>query len=82
MTVSLGELNLGVVTGISFTDRKRLEDVNIPAMRGSSSQDLGELATDIELTGVFTGASIVRRFQTASTLQMPRQQLEARLRRD
>ena len=56
MTVTLGDLNLGVVSGLSFSDRKRLEDVDLPAARGSSSQDLGELASIIELSGILRGA--------------------------
>jgi hypothetical protein len=55
MTVSLGELNLGVVNGLSFSDQKRLQDVDLPAARGSSSQDLGELSSIFELTGILQG---------------------------
>jgi len=55
MTVTLGELNLGVVNGLSFSDRKRLEDVDLPNARGSSSQDLGELASSIDLSGILRG---------------------------
>jgi len=55
MTVTLGNLNLGVVSGLSFSDRKRLEDVDLPGARGSSSQDLGELASTLELSGAFVG---------------------------
>jgi len=57
MTVTLGDLNLGVVSGLSFSDQKRLEDVDLPAARGSSSQDLGELASAIELSGILQGSS-------------------------
>jgi hypothetical protein len=57
MTVTLGDLNLGVVNGLSFSDRKRLEDVDLPTARGSSSQDLGELASTIELSGILRGTS-------------------------
>jgi hypothetical protein len=57
VTVTLGDLNLGVVNGLSFSDRKRLADVDLPTARGSSSQDLGELATTIELSGILRGTS-------------------------
>jgi hypothetical protein len=57
MTVTLDSLNLGVVNGLSFSDRKRLEDVDLPTARGSSSQDLGELASTIELSGILRGTS-------------------------
>lgn len=56
MAVTLGELNLGVVNGLSFSDQKRLQDTDLPAARGSSSQDLGELSSTIELTGILQGA--------------------------
>lgn len=57
MAVRLGDLNLGVVAGLSLSDPKRLESIDLPAARGSSSQDLGELAASIELSGVLCGAS-------------------------
>src|SRR3990170_5121254 len=57
MTVTLGNLNLGVVGDLSFSDRKRLEDMDLPSARGSSSQDLGELASTLELSGVFVGTN-------------------------
>jgi hypothetical protein len=57
MAVTLGELNLGVVNGLSFCDQKRLQDADLPAARGSSSQDLGELSSSIELTGILRGPS-------------------------
>jgi hypothetical protein len=57
MTVTLGELNLGVVNGLSFSDPKRLEDIDLPAARGSSSQDLGELSQVIELSGILRGSN-------------------------
>ena len=63
MTVTLGNLNLGVVNGLSSTDRKRLEDVDLPAARGSSSQDLGELASSIELSAVMRGSNRFNDFQ-------------------
>ena len=66
MTVTLGDLNLGVVNGLSFSDRKRLEDVDLPTARGSSSQDLGELASTIELSGILRGPS---RFDDFKQLQ-------------
>ncbi len=56
MTVTLEDLNLGIVNGLSFSDQKRLQDANLPAARGSSSQDLGELSSTIELTGLLQGA--------------------------
>jgi hypothetical protein len=66
MTVSLGNLNLGVVHGFSFSERKRLEDIDLPAARGSSSQDLGELASTIEFSGILRGST---RFDDYSQLQ-------------
>ncbi len=57
MTVTLGDLNLGIVNGLSFSDRKRLEDIDLPTARGSGSQDLGELASTIELSGILRGTS-------------------------
>ena len=57
MTVTLGNLNLGVVNGLSLSERKRLEDIDLPAARGSSSQDLGELASTIEFSGILRGSS-------------------------
>src|SRR3972149_9098052 len=57
MTLTLGNLNLGVVGDLSFADRKRLEDMDLPSARGSSSQDLGELASNLELSGAFVGAN-------------------------
>jgi len=66
MTLTLGNLNLGVVSDLSFSDRKRLEDMDLPSARGSSSQDLGELASNLELSGVFVGAN---RFDDFKQLQ-------------
>jgi hypothetical protein len=66
MTVLLGGLNLGVVNGFSFSDPKRLEDIDLPAARGSSSQDLGEQASTIELTGILREPS---RFDDFKQLQ-------------
>jgi hypothetical protein len=66
MTVTLGDLNLGVVNGLSFSDRKRLEDIDLPTARGSSSQDLGELASSIDLSGILRGSS---RFDDFKQLQ-------------
>ena len=57
MTLTLGNLNLGVVGDLSLADRKRLEDMDLPSARGSSSQDLGELASALELQGAFVGAN-------------------------
>ncbi len=57
MTVTLGNLNLGIVNALSYSDPKRLEDLDLPAARGSSSQDLGELASTIELSGILQGSS-------------------------
>ena len=57
MTVTLGNLNLGVVNGLNLSERKRLEDIDLPAARGSSSQDLGELASTIEFSGILRGPS-------------------------
>jgi hypothetical protein len=57
MAVTLGNLNLGVVNGLSSVDRKRLEDVDLPAARGSSSQDLGELAATMELSAILRGSN-------------------------
>lgn len=45
------------MNGLSFSDRKRLEDVDLPTARGSSSQDLGDLASIIELSGILRGNS-------------------------
>lgn len=66
MTVTLGNLNLGTVTDFNFSNSKRFEDVDLPAARGSSTQDLGEHATIIELSGVLTGPS---RFNDFKQLQ-------------
>jgi len=65
-TVTLGNLNLGVVYDLSFSDQKRLEDIDLPSARGSSSQDLGELASTIQLSGVLAGSS---RFDDLKQLQ-------------
>ena len=66
MTLTLGNLNLGAVGDLSFADRKRLEDMDLPSARGSSSQDLGELASALELSGVLVG---VNRFEDFRQLQ-------------
>jgi hypothetical protein len=57
LTVTLGNLNLGIVADFNFSNSKRFEDVDLPAARGSSTQDLGEHATEIQLSGVLTGPS-------------------------
>lgn len=76
MAVALGSLNLGIITDISSSDRKRFEDVDLPAARGSSTQDLGMLAREIELEGILTGASRLEDFKQLQRAQLNGQSLK------
>jgi hypothetical protein len=55
LTVSLGSLELGVVRDVVFSHVKRVGDVDIPSGIGSSSQDLGKQAMNVDLSGVLLG---------------------------
>jgi len=55
LTVSLGSLELGVVSNVTFSHVKRVGEVDIPSGIGSSSQDLGKQAMSVDLSGVLLG---------------------------
>jgi hypothetical protein len=55
LTVSFGSLELGVVRDVVFSQIKRIGDVDIPSGIGSSIQDLGKQAMNVDLSGVLLG---------------------------
>jgi hypothetical protein len=57
LAVTVGNLNLGVVTSFNFAFKKCFDDVDLPAMRGSGTHDMGMLGTEMELQGVLSGSS-------------------------